>query len=155
MAARCRTRWNPAVGFGSSARGVTRPSGRFRRIRQRLAQDSHINAAGVRARRWRPRLRQREQQVLQGRVFVLLFAAWPRARCRVFSRVWREQAPQSFSSVQLQRVIVSACEIDHLGHLCFGDLIGIDTTNPDAAAVDVQHDLRRLFPGFVKMLFNT
>src|SRR5690242_20703234 len=50
----------------------------------------------------------------------------------------------------LQRMLVLARVVDGLGDLRLGHLVSIDTTYSHALLVDVEHDLGRLFAGFLE-----
>ena len=71
MAARCTTRWKPAVGFGSPGRSVASPARSLSRNSIEVgAQLVEIDAAGAQHGGGVGVLGQAEQQVLQRRVFV-------------------------------------------------------------------------------------
>ena len=45
---------------------------------------------------------------------------------------------------------MTAGEFNDLRNFCFGNLIRKDAANPHTVAMDMQHDLHRLIPGFVE-----
>ena len=71
MAARCTTRWKPAVGFGSPARSVARPGQILvEELAEILAQLVEIDAAGAQHGRRVAVVGQAEQQMFQRGIFV-------------------------------------------------------------------------------------
>src|SRR5579872_2666076 len=51
-------------------------------------------------------------------------------------------------------MLVLAREIHNLGHLGFGDLVGVDAADADPALVHMQHDAGRLLPALGKKPFE-
>src|SRR5579862_8662778 len=51
-------------------------------------------------------------------------------------------------------MLVLACEVHDLGHLGFGDLVGIDTALPYSMLMDMEHYVGRLLPAFLKKLLE-
>src|SRR6266480_131092 len=47
-------------------------------------------------------------------------------------------------------MLVLPGEIHDLGHLCFGDLVSVNTADPDASLVDMEHDAGRLLPALIE-----
>src|SRR5215470_10249727 len=155
IAARCSTRWNPAVGLASPALLPTR-----------LA--SWLSTYSVRSRR------SRSMSTLQARMTAMASwssasassrcssvayswrrsLAWASARCSDCSRLGDNIGRLLLLQRALQRMLVPPREIDHLRYLGLRHLVGVDAANPNAAAVDMQHDLGRILAILVEETFE-
>src|SRR5215831_4404063 len=145
IAARCSTRWKPAVGLASLAALPTRLeswlsmySERSRRRRSR----SRLQARNTATASWSSvRASSRCSSVAYSWRRSLATA---RARCRVCSNLGDSIDRLLLLQRALQGVFVTAGEIDYLRHLRLGDLVGEDAADAHAAPMHMQHDARGL-----------
>ncbi|MNQ90045.1 hypothetical protein D3C85_1053720 [compost metagenome] len=125
---------------------------------QRRLQRAEIDIAGRHDRRRIGVVDQGQQQVFKRGVFVpALVRIMDRAVQGLFERT-RKRGHGRFLSVlfhrALQRVLVTARRLDHLGDLGLGHFVGEDAANPDAMLVHMQHDAGRVFPALLEEPFQ-
>jgi hypothetical protein len=92
MAARCTTRWKPAVGFGSPARSVL-----IEEFGQILFNLLDIHTAGAQHRERIRVIDQPEQQMLEGRIFVLAIGGELQRPVQSLFKIARQHGSSSFT----------------------------------------------------------
>ena len=156
MTARWMTRWKPAVGLVSSrAVGDQIVEFGFEVGDEAAAQLVEIDVARPHHRRGVLIVDQRQQQMLQRRVFVMaligesqrpvkrLFEAARERGHFNFSRLYWKLPPESLLFHDaLQRMLMFAGKVHHLRHFGLGHLIGEDAAFADAVLMHVHHDAR-------------
>ena len=91
---------------------------------------------------------QRQQQMLQRGIFVVALAGEGE---RVAQRAFQGGREHSVSlQGGLQRMLVAAGIVDHLGDLGLGDIEGIDAAKADTAPMHMQHDAGGVFDALVE-----
>src|SRR5471030_3132221 len=163
-AARWTTRWNPAVGNGSFGVCVTMP---FSRLSTKVSRSCRSRSMST-PQALRTGVASSSSVMARSRCSRVAYS-WRRspasanARWRDFSRFLDNmdiEPPRLkkrtnsnelfFLQRALQRMLVLACIVDRLGHLCLGNFVRINAADPHALLMDVQHDLRRLLPIFLE-----
>ena len=151
IAARWMTRWKPAVGLASTTPSTARPGQLVvEEVHQAGPQPLDLDRAGLEHGHRVLVLGQRHQQMLEGRVFVLTGIGQRQRPAQGLLECSRQHGHHLSSSSgslatlasraaaslllhrALQRMLVLARELDHLGHLGLGDLEGVDAADADA-----------------------
>ena len=118
-----------------------------------LAQRVEVDAAGAQHGRRVDVVDQRQQQMLERRVFMTALVGEREARRRVFSSAREKIGIGRLSLLfhdALQGVLILACVIHHLRHLGLRDLVGVDAAFAYAVVVHLEHDLHRLLSVLVE-----
>src|SRR5690349_3420111 len=160
-AARCTTRWKPAVGKGSLGVWVTMPFNRLsmkasRSWRRRSISTPHALSTGVAS---------SSSVIARSRCSSVAYScrrspASAKARWRDFSRFLdnidiehldkKTDRYLLFLQRTLQRMLVLPRIVDCLRHLRFGDFVCVDPAYAHALLMDMEHDLGRFLAVLLK-----
>jgi hypothetical protein len=117
------------------------------------AQGVHIDGAGAHDGRGVAVIQKGQQQVLERCVLVVALVGVLEGAVQGSFKALREcghGGPSLLFHSALQRMLVLACKIHHLGNFGLGNLIGKDAADTDAFMVYVQHDPGRFLSPLVE-----